>query len=296
MSRQILFLISIFFISLNSFSQGFEKTFQYLVDADDTAGQNSMLREWEFSEPRNPELYTSYFNYYLRKSRKEIKKEKRTELVLRLDDSTENKSGTPANASSYNEEYLAKAFEYIDKGISLFPDRLDMRFGKIYMLGQTTRYISFTGEIIKTIEHSSENKNAWLWKDNKPQENGKDFMLSTIQSYVVQIYNIANDTLLDCMKNISESVLKYYPDHVESLSNLAVTYMVKGDFDNALTSLLKAEKFAPDDYIVAGNIAYCYYEKKDKVNAIKYFELSEKNGDDKTKEFAREKLEELKLK
>ena len=56
------------------------------------------------------------------------------------------------------------------------------------------------------------------------------------------------------MKVIAETVLKYYPDHVESLSNLAVISLIKKDYDAALEMLLKAEKIAPKDFVVLGNL------------------------------------------
>jgi Flp pilus assembly protein TadD len=109
----------------------------------------------------------------------------------------------------------------------------------------------------------------------------------------MQLYN-AGDSQLNNMKAIAEAVLKYYPDHVENLSNLAITYLIQKDYTNALTPLLKAEKIAPTDYIVLNNIAYCYDTKGDKANAIKYYELTEKYGDERAKQSAKKKLAELK--
>lgn len=171
-----------------------------------------------------------------------------------------------------------------------------MRFGKIYMLGQKENYGAFTNEIIKTIEYSSANKNAWLWSDNKPQKEAKKFMLGSIQEYILQLYNTGDDKLLDNMKNISETVLKYYPDNVECLSDLSVVYMINKDYDKALEQLLKAEKLAPADFIVLNNIAEAYKRKDDNATAIKYYEKVIKHGDADAKSEAKKKIEELKEK
>mgnify|MGYP003380295723 CR=1 FL=1 len=64
-------------------------------------------------------------------------------------------------------------------------------------------------------------------------------------------YNTENDDLLDNMKRIAETVLKYYPDHIESLSNLSIVFMLQKQYDKALEPLLKAEKLNPKDYIVS---------------------------------------------
>ncbi|MNR16389.1 Tetratricopeptide repeat protein [compost metagenome] len=119
-------------------------------------------------------------------------------------------------------------------------------------------------------------------------------MLGSVKDYVFQLYEVKDDNIIPYIGSIAESVLKLYPDHVESLSNLSITYLVKKEYDNALIPLLKAEKLSPKDYIVLSNIAWCYYQKKDKLNAIKYYELVLKYGDEGAMNFANEKLVELK--
>jgi len=193
---------------------------------------------------------------------------------------------------TYKKSFVDKGFHYIDIGIQKFPDRLDMRFGKVYMLGKIDDYDAFTQEIIKAIDYSQKINMKWTWTDNKLVDDPKTFMLGNIQSYVGQLYNLG-DKQLNNMKAIAETILKYYPDHVESLSNLAITYILKKDYDNALKPLLKAEIVAPTDYIVLGNIAYCYNGKGDKENAIKYYILTQKYGDTNAKNMATEKLKEL---
>jgi hypothetical protein len=50
---------------------------------------------------------------------------------------------------------------------------------------------------------------------------------------------------------------------------------------------------APHDFIVLNNIAHVHDNKKDKANAIKYYELTLRHGDDESKEHAKKKLQEL---
>lgn len=45
------------------------------------------------------------------------------------------------------------------------------------------------------------------------------------------------------------------PNHVESLNNVALTYLVAGNYDKALFYLLRDETLAPKDVIVLNNIA-----------------------------------------
>jgi len=183
--------------------------------------------------------------------------------------------------------------EYIETGINKFPDRLDMRFGKTYALGLAEKWDDFTKEIIRAIDHSSTN-NTWLWSNNEVHEGGNDFMLSVIQDYQLQLYNTGVDSLLMDMREIANSTLSHYPEHVESLSNLALTYTVTKEYEKALEPLLKAEKIAPEDYVIIGNMAHVYLQMDDKKMAIEYYEKLIEHGEENAVQFAKEQIELLK--
>ncbi|MBU7570201.1 MAG: tetratricopeptide repeat protein [Flavobacterium sp.] len=289
--------LALFFLSISAYCQDSYKNFQDALKANDTTKQLQILTQWEKSNAKDPELYTSYYNYYFSKSRQEvvsIDKENKGKESLKLVDSTGNVAGYMGSSIVYDTYFLKKAFESIDKGISKFPNRLDMRFGKIYGLGLNKDYEAFTKEIIKTIEQSGKNNNKWLWTLNKPVDDPENFMLGNIQSYVEQLYNTGNDNLLKNIKRISETVLKYNPKHVESLSNISIFYIINKEYDKSLQYSLKAHQINPSDAIVLGNIAYTYKEKGDKANAIKFYKLTLEHGDESAKQQAQKALDKLK--
>jgi tetratricopeptide (TPR) repeat protein len=295
MPRQILAFV-LLLISSQNFAQGYKAEFDKVFKENDTAGQRKLLHNWQKANPRDAELFIACFNYYFFSSRKE---------VIALTDSTNEPASLAITDSSglqvgfltedfeYDSTALDKAFRCIDTGINTWPARLDLRLGKIYALGQIQRYEAYTNEIVNTIEAASQLKNKWVWTNNQPLEDPERFLLGTIQNYVVQLYN-AGDDQLNRMRRIAQAILKYYPKHVESLSNLAITYGVQGDYEKALDALLQAEKIMPRDVIVLNNIATMYERKGDKLNAIRYFELTAKHGDEETKNAAVKKLKELK--
>ena len=303
MNRQITFLIFGFTLLFNQVSgQTFKQQFNDLVSKKDSVGQQQLLEKWEKSDINDPELFVAYFNYYVIKSKKEIvtlgQNPKGKEGFKIMDQDTTKKEPV---AFIYGDTYyeptlLSKGFDWISKGIKKHPNRLDMIFGKIYMFGQLEDYEKFTTEIITTIAYSNENRNKWTWADSKLLDDPKEFMLSSIQNYQLQLYNTENDNLLDNMKRIAETVLKYYPDHVESLSNISIVFMLQKQYDKALEPLLKAEKINPKDYIVLSNIAQAYKLKGDNKNAIKYYELTIKFGDEQAKKYAQGQIDELKKK
>ena len=280
-----------------AYGQNYQADFQKHCQANDTTKQWDVLSKWEKSNPDDPELFTSYFNYYFLKSRNEVLgltvEEPHGESLV-LKDSLNNTAGFLGSQVYYDHTYLQKGIDKINKGIELYPNRLDMRFGKIFVLGQVKDWENFTEEIVQTIQYSSRNKNEWTWTNNEKQEGRKDFFLSAIQDYQLQLYNTGNDDLLQNMQRIALEVLKYYPDHVESLSNLSITYLLTGDYDQAITSLQKAEKINPEDYVVLSNIAHAYKLKGEKKKAIEYYEKTNKHGDSHAKAFAQQQIQELK--
>jgi tetratricopeptide (TPR) repeat protein len=275
------------------FGQSYRDKFNQLCEKQDTAGQIKLLNEWEIKQSNDPELYVSFFNYYFQKGKTShlgIQPEATNQEGLKINDDNGKTVGFISEVTGFDDNEVNKGLDYIDKGIKSFPNRLDMRFGKIFVLGKLKRYNEFSDEVVKTIEYSNINKNAWLWSNNKAEKDGKMLMLGSIQNYVLELYNTNDDALLENMKQIAESVLKYYPDHIESLSNLSIVYMLKNQNDKALEVLLKAEKLDEKDYIVLGNIAQAYKKLGNKKEAIKYYKKCVKLGDKPSVEYAKEQI------
>lgn len=270
--------------ALNILGQNYNKQFNELVGKEASESEQlKLLQTWEKSTPNEAELFVAYFNFYVSKSRK-------SGLGI-----TTNRSGTYLGSqSTFDEKTFKQALNYINKGIEKFPNRLDLRFGKTFLLGQDQQYKDFTDEIVKTVKYSNINKNQWLWMENRPVENPKKFMLGAVQDYVVQLFD-SGDEYIGNIKSIAETVLIYYPDNIENLSNLSVYHLIKSEFDKALVPLLKAEKLAPKDVVVLNNIAMCYRALKDKSNTIKYLQLVIEFGNQKQKADAKAKIKELDL-
>lgn len=280
-------LFLFFFISLISYYYGQSnyQNFLELYQKNDTVAVQNFLNDWEKQNP-DAEFYVSAVNYYFNKSRKEVLtlgQGTPTKEAFEVKDDSGNVVAYLSSKDLYDTNLLQKTFKYFDEGISKFPDRLDIRFGKVYSLGSIGDYENFSKEIVKTIQYSSKNKNNWLWSENQKFHGGEKEFLLSIQDYNNQIYETNDDALLKYMKEINEEVLKFYPNHVESLSNLSIVSLINKKYDEALSYLFKAEKLAPEDYIVLNNIAYSFKMKKDITNAIKYYNLVKKFGTDEAK-------------
>lgn len=291
--------LSILFVLISQivFAQDYHSQFQEYCQSNDTIKQLEVLKAWESTDPINPELFISYFNYYFLKSKQEMlvmanDQPKGDALVLK--DSLDQIIGYMGSEFFYDSEDIEKGHEYIDEGIKLYPKRLDMRFGKIYTLGERKKWTIFTDEIIKAIDYSVKINNNWTWTYHEKQENGKDFFLSSIQDYQLLLYNTEEDSLLKNMRQIANKILEYYPDHVVSLSNLSITYTLEKKYDKAIEALLKAEEIDSEDYIVLVNIARAYMLKGDTTKAIEYYEKVIEKGDEGISQYVKEQISILK--
>lgn len=295
MRKLLLFVIAVLLATAVS-AQSYADRFEALFTVKDTSKLKTLMADWEKSNPDDPELYTSAINYYFYLSRTEtisLINRQPGNLGLKLMDSAGKFVGYMNSSVDYQPEKVTLAIGYINKGIGKFPSRLDMRFGKCYVLEQIEDYEDFTLELIRAIEYSPTIADQWLWANNKKLEHPKKFMLETVQEYLKQLYDTQNDSLLPNMKRIGEVTIRLYPDNVEILSTTAVANTLLKNYDTAIRYLLMAEKINPKDFIVLNNLAQVYKLNGDTANAIKYYELTKKYGDLQAKQQADENLKKL---
>jgi len=295
MKRTTLLLIGVI-ISLQSIAQDYQSQFNNYFQQGEKEKLWEVLEAWNAADSTNPELFTSYFNYYYIQAMKEqvvLTTEELEGDVLILEDSLGQTAGYMGSERYYDSDELAKGFQKINEGIALYPNRLDMRFGKIHVMGLLEDWDGFTRNIIEAIHFSAINGNHWTWMNNEVLEDGKDFFLLSIQDYQIQLYNTGDDDLLINMRDIANEVLNYYPEHIESLSNLSITYLLTGEYDQGIEVLLRAEAIAPEDYIVLGNIAQGYKLKGDSTKAVEYYKKVIRYGDEESKAYAEGQLKVL---
>lgn len=288
-------LFSLFTVALSA--QEFKAEFWKYCEAQDTINQLKTLEAWKEGRPNDAELFTSYFNYHFQKARKEVlsltKNDPQGQAYTIQDESGE-KQGYLGSQIIFDNDELDKGLKIIDQGIALYPNRLDMRFGKVYAYGQIQNWQAFTSTLVDAISYTSVNDAAWTWEDNKPLDDGKDFLLSAVQDYMIQLFNVGDDSLATEMRAIAQAVLKIYPDNIPNLSNLANSYILEGQFDEALKHLLQAYKINPKDIVVINNIAHVYKLKKEGKRAIEFYEKLIALGSEEDIKFAQKQIDQIK--
>lgn len=142
-----------------------------------------------------------------------------------------------------------EAFNFVNEGILLFPQHLDLRFGKTYMCQMLGDVKCIKDELLKILQFSAKNNNQWLWINEETKDN--EFMLGILQNYQKDFWENGN---LAEMREVAEAVLNYFPDNVESLNTLAISYLIEGNWQEAEPYLKTAHQINPDDEIVNKNL------------------------------------------
>ena len=128
MKRKVLFLIGLVVIFSQVNSQSLMQEFNKLLSKNDTTGQLELLLKWETSTTSDPDLYVAFFNYYFKKSMKEVirfgKKPKGKNSKQVLDTLTKEPIGYMNSEIYYKPDDFNHGVEYINKGIEKFPARL----------------------------------------------------------------------------------------------------------------------------------------------------------------------------
>lgn len=295
--KPLISLLLISFLGVITQAQDYSSQFNTYMEAKDTLSQRIVLEQWESSDPENPELAVAYFNYHFAKGMQErimlTQEPPKDGTMLALSDSLGNEAGFLSSYTDFNLDEIEKGFERIDKAISSHPDRLDMWFGKAYVLGEI-EYTEALEEVLKeVIQRSAVNKNQWLWNKGENLEDAESFMLQTVQGYIAISFDRLKDRDLKLIDKVSAELLKYYPDNVEAQNNMSVLHLIYGEFEEALEILLRIEKSAPEDIIVLGNIGFAYANLGDNEKAIEYFQKVIDGGTQEEKEWAEWNIRQL---
>lgn len=192
----------------------------------------------------------------------------------------------------------ADEFRRMKEEIRAFPKRLDFRYVYMDQLANAEDWRRFASEAMALINHSYSTKHRWKWhKQYWPSsEEAEEFVLSTIQDYVLMLYLKGEPIHYQYIRAISETVVKYRPKHVDFLTYPAMTYTDVEDYENAFIHLKSAVVAVPNDPTVNFLMGEHYEHIGDKKNSIHYFRKVVEWGDERSKMQAAERIEKLKIK
>ncbi|MEQ9187140.1 MAG: hypothetical protein RLP15_05345 [Cryomorphaceae bacterium] len=253
----------------------------------------NVLTSWESSSPTDAQLFVAKFNYYFHESRKEVvqmvTEEPEGEYLVVKDTATGEPVGYMHSTLAYDDSIFNLAIEAINEGLKFHPKRLDMHFGKIYVLRERGQVDAHIDAIVKVIHRHEKYHDQWLWANDEPVDDIDAMFTGSMQDYCYALFNMP-EPRLDGVSRISSLLTQLYPSDVRFYSNLGACSLMTQDFPSALQYFLTANEKQKNDPVVLSNIAYTYLLLNQPESAKIYYQQLESIGDEQEALFAREQL------
>ena len=296
--RRIITLIIILtnYISIANAQNNWYEKYLSCVNDSDVHALKTMIEQWEQAEPESPDVYAAWYNYYIKLAMTDVVALTTTapednQEALQLMDSTGVVAGYMYGIESYNDSILQIGYQKLNTAIKLFPDRLDLPFGKVAMLFRQQLYSEVMQELRHVLDRSKKNGNRWLWTLNQPLDDGEYILKDSMQDYFVQLFDAGQS---DYASQLVEWMLQLYPTDIIFRSDKASLLAIAKRYSEALPIYLSIYKDNPDDIIVASNIAHIYYTLGDKEATLKYYSKLLQCGDSEIEGLAKQRMKEAK--
>lgn len=218
------FLIMIWIGSV--YAQSYSDAFDDAFGRDDVAAQRKALALWQQSAPDDVNLFIARYNFYANRAMGQ----NGDEGVALLADS---------------------ALLTIEDGITLFPDRLDLRFGKIYFLGELGRWDAFVSEIDRMLNYSVQIDHRWIFPNVDDDDLMKELFVEGIGDYMVTMYTniadtahltVADSVMARRIQKVAKRAVQLFPGNLPSTYMLALSHLMLNENDKAYKYFTRAEK------------------------------------------------------
>lgn len=301
--KKVVFIILCALLSVNSiFAERRIVEFWNLMGEKKYDEVENFLGDWEQEDKKDAELYVAYFNFYLQKATQNqmyFETELPPNCKSYMKGQNENgEEGYMCFITKYDDEMSNKAFEYIDKGISYNPKRLDMYFGKAHFYYLRKDYKNQCELLKKVFELDKKNKSQWLWANNTPaKEAGVDFE-KTMHGYIgnwlkEKWLKEKTEDSIKYAKELSVEFVKYYSKNPVAYNDAAISCIYSNDLKAAKEYFKSAYELDKSDMIILANLAYISEDLGETEDAKKYYKLLEQSTDEQYSSMAKQKLESL---
>lgn len=253
----------------------------------DTAAVAALITDWERLYPGDAELYSLRANYLFMNAFEAVvvMTDEEPDPGKRALEFVDSLGVTRYMYSKLapKEDKVNAAKNILAEGITKNPDRLDLRVGKAYLHLQLAEYALAAQEMQSALERSVLNGDKWTGALDAPIESDSEAGLEgSVQTF---FYELANTEDLAPAGSLVDTAIRLYPRNAFYLSDKAAICYYSGNLEEAVKWYLSALEIAPDDMLIATNIAHIYEELGDKQNAVKYYRIVAASDDE---EFAGE--------
>ena len=198
----------------------------------------AVISDWERLYPDDAELYSVRANYHFMLAMQEG-------IVV---------SDEIYGETRYDREKLDLATGTLAKGIAKYPDRLDLRLGKVSMHLNADETGPAVKEVQAALERSVVNKNKWVWTlDESVGDEGMDILRDSVQDYLSALIDAEETGLAEEM---IDTAVRLYPKDAVFLSDKGSLRYFAQDLEGALKWFQQAHDCDPEDQLITNNLSH----------------------------------------
>ncbi len=255
-----------------------------------------LISQLELEEPVDPEYYVLAINYYYLKSVNEIVRVEQSppqdgQRFMVATDSVNQSDAYMYSDIQIDFDTLRMGTAIMKRGLSVFPDRLDMHFGLVHTFQAAELYAEMTSALIQVLARARENHHHWQWSFSEPlEDNPVEFVLENVQSRIMLLAGVDIEVADSLILDISEQMILTFPKSTYGYSNLGYVRRGMGDRDAAMKHFVQAHEIDSTDAIVLVNLGQLCEDAGRSQDAIHYYEQLMHWGDSNLQALAKARL------
>lgn len=228
---------------------------------------DSILDEWSRATPADPELFPARFNLLLNRA---------------------------TSDATMRDSLVDCAFAEIDRGIAVYPDRIDFRLCKSEAASVEGRWSAVIEAVDGILDHDVENGGHWLGMGNTLLTNAATLLADAVFERLGDIYSSDSRTVVNSALSTADKAAKRFGNDVRILNMAGNLNFGVANNDAALGYFEEAARIAPDDAIPLTNIGYIKYQQGDSVKALEIFRKIETGDyDEESRNIARQMIAQI---
>jgi tetratricopeptide (TPR) repeat protein len=226
--------------------------------------------EWIKQEPDNPDAYILPANALMKAAQTVniVAGDQKNAFAVLTDPQTGKQVGSIAEGP--DPEVIQRAETILMAATKKFPQRLDIHVGRMAMAQRRKDPGAVKNAALDLLANTAKNPKSLRWIDNaKIVGDPLKKALDEVETRIRWLYSFEKEDTDKAAQDCALKALELAPDNVELLNFAAIRHLYRGEWKEGREYLLRAEKAAPNDWIVQHNIARASAELGDKADALR---------------------------